>query len=162
MATSHTKESETPTSMRSLEIGKENGVYMSSWAKEWGKAPWGFRGEESNLQNDKSRCSAIRLLPCHIDRSHKIISYGQDPYCKFFKGEGQVFWACRVSVAFSSKQSKVAHLGEACLHPFSSWEMTTIFHFLFSLVWVFFMFSFWNKGGENQIFLCNSNRIFLF
>ena len=47
-----------------------NEVDMAYWAKEWDKMPWGFKGEEGNLQDDKKgRCSTIRTLPCPINRS---------------------------------------------------------------------------------------------
>ena len=49
----------------------QNEVSMSSWAKEKQVGVWDFRGKECNSQDneEKNRCLAIRGLPCQTDGS---------------------------------------------------------------------------------------------
>lgn len=92
------------------------------------KGPWGFRGEEGQLQdNAKGRCSVIRSLPCPTDSSYRVISnnsyYGQRSKFKFFKGEVKFSHepaASRLPLAQNNLHAEVAYLGDACSEPHHS------------------------------------------
>lgn len=82
--------------------------------------PWGFRGKEGHLEDDKkSRCSIITCLPCRV--GHKklfmvITYYWENPQFRFFKGEIKVSLepaGSPLPAAQNNPHAKVPHLGES-------------------------------------------------
>lgn len=73
-----------------------------------------------------SRCSVMRCLPCHTDRSQNVISgknayYGLGPQFKLFKGEVKVSpeaSGSQLPSGQNNSHAEVTHLRKACSEAF--------------------------------------------